>query len=291
MISIGATLSPKIKEEITKLELDFVEVKNLDLDFLRANIDILGRFPNRSMHVQYLLSPEQKPTTLNLTSKETLEIIKDEKSALYQAYRFIKPSIISFHLGFSSGDVGTEGIDNHNFAIGKVLSREETFKRISTSLVAISDRFKRIGYRGEILIENLDYHPTGAYEYVCEPRFISEMVKHTGCSVLLDVAHAIISSHCLGMKPIDFVSAIGLDNIFEVHVNSPLYEDGELYDINKPFYQLTEASNLTEFMVSTKGRSGQELLLNLECEEEVQKQIGLLREEVTRKTVGRFKDE
>lgn len=277
MIRIGATLSPKNKSELTNLDLDFIEIKNLELEFLRSNIDILNKFPHKSMHVQYLLSPKQKSTTLNLASKETLEIINDENSALYQAYLFLKPSIISFHPCFSSEEVGTEGMDNHNFAIARVLSREETFDRISGSLLTISGKFKKIGYKGKILVENLDYHPTGAYEYICEPGFISEIARYASCLVLLDTAHTIISSHYLGVKPIDFVEAIGMHHIFEVHVNSPLYRDGEWYDINKPFYQLKEAEKIVECIIDRKTKMGEGLLLNLECDEEIEQQIRCLR--------------
>jgi len=277
MISIGATVSPKTKVEIANLDLDFIEVKNLELEFLKSNIGILNKFPRKSMHVQYLLSPEQKSTTLNLASKETLRFIEEKDSALYQAYRFLKPSMISFHLCFSSEEVETEGIDNHNFAIGRVLSREETFERISVCLLIISDKFKNIGYKGKILIENLDYHPTGAYEHICEPNFISKIAEYTGCLILLDVAHTIISSHYLGIRAIDFVKGIGTDFIYEVHVNSPLYKGGDWYDINRPFYQLAEAENLTRFIMEEKARSKKELLLNIECDEEIEPQVRRLR--------------
>lgn len=277
MISIGATLSPKNKGEIAKLNLDFIEVKNLEPEFFESNADILSRFSNKSMHVQYL--PGQKPaTTLNLASRKTLEIINDESSALYQAYRFLKARVISLHLGFSSEEVGTEGVDNHNFAMGKLLSEEETFERISASLSTISDEFRKLGYKGKILIENLDYHPTGAYEHICEPMFISRIAEHTGCLILLDVAHTIISAHYLGVKPIDFARAIGVDNISEVHVNSPLYRNGTWYDINEPFYSSTEAHNLLKFIVETKSQKAEPLPLCVEGDKEVIRQSNLLRD-------------
>jgi len=277
MIRVGATLSPRNKDEIAKLDLDFIEVKNLEPEFFESNDDVLSRFLDKSMHVQYLPSFGQRPTTLNLASGKTLEIINDENSALYQAYRLLQPSMISFHLCFSSEEVGTEGIDNHNYAIGRVLSRDETFERISLSLITISDKFKKMGYKGKLLIENLDYHPTGAYEHICEPSFISKMAAHTGCLILLDVAHIIISSHYLGVKPIDFVRAVGVDNVFEVHVNSPLYRDGEWYDINKPFYRSASAERLIRLIIGEKVNKGKELLLNLECDEEAENQIALLK--------------
>lgn len=127
-----------------------------------------------------------------MLSDETKEIISDEKSELYKAFDFLNPFVVSFHLGFSSKLTGTEGIDNHNYAIGEVLSEKEIFETITESLTIISEMLRKRGYNGKILIENLDYHPTGAYEYVCDPEFISKIAKETGYGVLLDIAHTII---------------------------------------------------------------------------------------------------
>jgi len=68
-----------------------------------------------------------------------------------------------------------------------------------------------------------------------------------------------------------------VDNIFEVHVNSPSYKDGKWYDINKPFYQLEDAEEVVRHIIDEKISKKGELLLNLECEEEAEKQIALLR--------------
>ncbi|MCL0089676.1 DUF692 family protein [Dehalococcoidia bacterium] len=277
MIRIGATLSPKNRREIADAELDFVEVKNLELEFLTSNADILNNVPFRSMHVQYLPSSGQKRSTFNLLSNKALDVVKTDDSALYEVYRLLKPIVISFHLGFSSEEVGTEGRDNHNFAIGRILSREEVFKRISRSLSVISDRFRSLGYTGEILVENLDYHSTGAYEYVCEPGFIREMVKETNCLVLLDVGHVIITSSRLKIHPLDFVRDIGVQHIGEVHVNSPLLEGGEWYDINQPFYRLEEAKSTVEYVVQGKSRHRGRLLLNVECDDELRGQLRYLK--------------
>jgi uncharacterized protein len=46
-----------------------------------------------------------------------------------------------------------------------------------------------------LLLENYNYHPTNAYEYVCEPALFAEMIEAIGCGVLLDLAHAQISAH------------------------------------------------------------------------------------------------
>lgn len=255
-MKIGVTYNPYNKENeqiISKLfnELDFIEIKDLEHSLLNSKKNILDRFPLKSMHVQYL-SKQEKPTMLNLVSDETKEIISDENSDLYKAFDFLNPFVVSFHLGFSSKLVGTEGIDSHNHAIGEVLSEYEVFKSITESLRIILEMLRERGYKGKILIENLDHHLTGAYEYICEicePSFISKVAENTNCGVLLDLAHTIISAHSLGMAMIDFVEKIGIDRIYEIHVNSPLYKDERWYDIKDPFYFSEEAKRVLEFVL------------------------------------------
>ena len=131
---------------------------------------------------------------------------------------------------------------------------------------------KERGYKGKILIENRDYHPTGAYEYICEPNFISKIAKNTNCGVLLDLAHTIISAHSFGMDVIGFVEKIGGDKIYEIHVNSPLYKDRVWYDINEPFYRSEEAEEILKCTLSLNRK----IVLNIECDKEIVKQVKML---------------
>lgn len=278
-MKIGVTYNPYKENEQLILNLsdkiDFVEVKNLETSLLRSKANILNRFPMKSMHAQNLL--QEMPATLNLVSDETKEIISDENSDIYKAFDLLKPFLISFHLGFSSKLVGSEGIDNHNFAIGEVLSRKDVFKRICESLDTVKDVLSDKGYEGMILIENLDYHPTGAYEYVCEPEFISKIARKTKCRVLLDIAHTIISAHEFKMDTIDFVKKAGIDLIYEVHVNSPLWKDGKWYDINEPFYYSTEGKETVKYILE-RSLNKRLVLVNIESENDIAGQIELIRE-------------
>ena len=269
------TYNKEIEQILLKLsnKIDFIEVKNLEINLLQSKKDILSKFPI-SMHVQYL-SKQEEPTTLNLVSEETKEIISDENSDLYRAFDFLNPFVVSFHLGFSSKIIGTEDIDNHNYAISEVLSEGEVFESITKSLNIISKMLKRRGYGGEILIENLDYHPTGAYENVCRPEFISQIARRTNCKVLLDLAHTIISAYAFEMDVIDFVEKIGIDLIHEIHANSPLYRYRKWYDINEPFYYSKEAVRILNHILINKRDSM--ILVNIECDKELYKQINLLR--------------
>lgn len=88
------------------------------------------------------------------------------------------------------------------------------------------------------------------------------------------MAHTIISAHGLGMDVIDFVEKIGIDLIYEVHVNSPLYKEGRWYDINEPFYYSEEAKRVLEHIVRDKKNI---IALNIECDKNILKQVNELK--------------
>lgn len=76
-----------------------------------------------------------------------------------------------------------------------------------------------------LLLENYNYHPTNAYEYVCEPDTFSILIQAIGCGVLLDLAHAQISAFNMGWKdPREYLEALPLDKVREIHTNHP-YND------------------------------------------------------------------
>lgn len=87
-----------------------------------------------------------------------------------------------------------------------------------------------------LLLENYNYHPTNAYEYVCEPETFNWLVEEIGCGMLLDLAHAQISAFNMGRSnPRDYLSALPLQKVREIHINHP-YNDGgkQLLDRHLP---------------------------------------------------------
>lgn len=76
-------------------------------------------------------------------------------------------------------------------------------------------------FEGTIALENLDYHPGGAYEYVCEPEFISRLLRELDVYLVLDIAHALITSHSFGIDPIKYISRLPLELVREVHLSHP----------------------------------------------------------------------
>lgn len=86
-----------------------------------------------------------------------------------------------------------------------------------------------------LLLENFNYHPTNAYEYICEPGLFSFLIDQIGCGVLLDLAHARISAHNMGWAdPKLYLEALPLEKIREVHVTRPGWQGNQMVDLHQP---------------------------------------------------------
>lgn len=119
----------------------------------------------------------------------------------------------SLHLGFAAERVR---FDEHMFPLSTPLGRDELRDRIITVAQAAAEQLSV-----PLLLENLDYCPEGAYEHVCEPEFISDVLAATGCGLLLDIGHLVVSASWLGYEPASMLEALPVERAVEVHVSSP----------------------------------------------------------------------
>jgi len=140
----------------------------------------------------------------------------------------------SLHLGFSAERVC---FDEHMLPLSAPLPRDELRDRIVATTRAAIERLSV-----PVLLENLDYCPEGAYEHVCEPAFIGEVLEATGCGLLLDIGHLVVSSSWLDSDPEAMLDALPLDRLVEVHVSSPrpLAGDGNSERLDDVHEVLTE---------------------------------------------------
>jgi uncharacterized protein len=134
---------------------------------------------------------------------------------------------LSMHLGFSAERVRFDGT---MLPDSPTLDRDVTFARITDSV-----RRAKTQLRAPLLLENLDYCPGGAYEHVCEPAFISEVLDATDCGLLLDLGHLQVTAEWLGMGPEDMIGQLPMQRVVEVHVSSPRAgsHDGRLSDTHE----------------------------------------------------------
>ena len=86
-----------------------------------------------------------------------------------------------------------------------------------------------------LALENFNYHPTNAYEYICEPELFTSLLDAIGADMLLDLAHARISAHNMRWPSWqDYLHALPLSKVKEVHFTRPGWQGDQMVDLHQP---------------------------------------------------------
>ena len=101
-------------------------------------------------------------------------------------------------------------------ARSKLLSKSQLQKEIRSRL-----NYVKRNFHGDIALENLNYFPTDAYEHVCEPDFMSDVLRKNDVYFVLDIAHAIVAAHNMKLDKYEYISCLPLERIKEIHLSAP----------------------------------------------------------------------
>ena len=133
---------------------------------------------------------------------------------------------LSVHIGFAAATVAYRDTMRPT---SPPLARDATLTRMVATVHALAAELEV-----PLLLENLDAQATGAYDHVCEPAFVRELLEATDASLLLDLAHAQVSASRLG-RPIDaYLAELPLERVRQLHVSGPRPRDGTLHDAHEP---------------------------------------------------------
>ena len=135
-----------------------------------------------------------------------------------------KITMFSFDIGPSAERVEVE--DYYYISKSKILTKTNLFEIIRHRIKYIKNR-----YQGKIAMENLNYFPTNAYAHVCEADFINEVIRKNDVYMVLDIAHAAISSHNMGVDIFEYISSLPLNRVKEIHLSAPGIKDGKWRDL------------------------------------------------------------
>jgi uncharacterized protein (UPF0276 family) len=74
--------------------------------------------------------------------------------------------------------------------------------------------------RERLILENIPYFGVGTdfHRASVEARVIHRVVEETGCGFLLDISHARIAAHYMGVDPHEYVAQLPTDRLRELHV-------------------------------------------------------------------------
>lgn len=106
--------------------------------------------------------------------------------------------------------------------------RDRIFKRM---LKDVRRAVKQLGPE-RVIIENVPYRGTDekVFRLSVEPETIQTIVSETGCGLLLDISHARIAAHHLGMEAKEYMQLLPVASLRELHFTGLHNLNGRLQD-------------------------------------------------------------
>ncbi|SLN50988.1 hypothetical protein ROJ8625_02539 [Roseivivax jejudonensis] len=119
----------------------------------------------------------------------------------------IGPASFSEHLAWSTHD--TEYLND----LLPLPYTTDTLARVAAHIDAVQDTLGR-----RMLLENPSSYLAFAESTWSEPDFLAELVRRTGCGLLLDVNNVFVSATNLGYAPEAYLDAFPTDAVGEIHL-------------------------------------------------------------------------
>lgn len=89
-----------------------------------------------------------------------------------------------------------------------------------------------------VILENIEPLPFDGYDCEVRTERVTEILEETGCGLLLDVGHARVAASVLGMDVRDYLCALPLVRVVQVHVSGPRTRGGRLVDAHEPLQEI-----------------------------------------------------
>jgi uncharacterized protein (UPF0276 family) len=221
-----SSLSRRLFSE-NKLVVDYLETQGPAVD------TVLAAFPNQKFLLHNALWDWSLAHPRTLEHQNAFQLTR-------QRLEQTRAPWLSVHLGFSAAEIK---FDKTMQALSPILDRETLLETIVTNTRSLA---KSIAV--PLLLENLDYNPGGAYDYICEPTFITEVLARTNTNMLLDIAHARVSASRFGVDIKEYLAALPMKRVKQLHISGPRLDGETLRDAHEPLQR--EDYELLEYVFS-----------------------------------------
>jgi uncharacterized protein (UPF0276 family) len=92
-----------------------------------------------------------------------------------------------------------------------------------------------------VILENMAVLRPGKFRFESDPQVITRVLEETSCRMLLDLAHARIAAQERSMPVEDYLLALPLAKVAQVHVSGCRELDGVLYDAHQSLQEVDYA--------------------------------------------------
>lgn len=188
---------------------DAVLNENPDVDWfeiISENFMVAGGKPRYyldAIRARYPLA--MHGVSLSIGSTDPLDLAY--LSELKQLARHVEPIWISDHLCWT----GNGGINSHDLL--PLPYTEQAIAHVVSRITQVQESLGR-----EILIENASTYVSFANAEMDEATFLGEIVRRSGCRILLDVNNIYVSSRNHGFDVDTYVAALPADRIWQIHL-------------------------------------------------------------------------
>lgn len=143
--------------------------------------------------------------SLNLGSADPLDAAYLRQLAWLE--REVEPWLVSDHLCWTG--VGLENL----FDLLPLPATPEALDHVAARIQQVQDLLGR-----PLAIENISYYSRPAISTMPEHELLAELVRRTGCRLLLDVNNIYVNSVNLGIRPEEFLGGLDLSSVAQVHL-------------------------------------------------------------------------
>lgn len=114
-----------------------------------------------------------------------------------------------------------------DIASGDPQHQQQVLETVVHDIYQVTERFGA----ENVILENVIYRPDGnTQQAIIKPEVITRIIHETNCGLLLDLAHAQMTSKFLGVDVHDYINQFPLDALRELHVTGIQQVDDRLYE-------------------------------------------------------------
>ena len=124
-----------------------------------------------------------------------------------QLVNHIEPAWVSDHLCWT----GVNGFNLHDLL--PLPYTKEAVNHVVSRIQQVQDYLRR-----PLLIENVSSYLTYQQSEMSEWQFIKDIVKKSGCYILLDVNNVYVSAKNHNFNPMDYINAMPKDSVAQIHL-------------------------------------------------------------------------